>query len=144
MRLAGEVESKIVELRGGRISSRSDGWARDSTRAMVGVALGEHSNIKVLRALRKAGPRPESRDLGWAIQRSKDGNPSIRRRQRTRKSTPGGPFQRSKGHDRRGPTIKRTMSDNAILSDRQTRRRPRRFAARRLAKSAATAHRPAC
>jgi hypothetical protein len=60
MRLAGEVESKIVELRGGRISSRSDGWARDSTRAMVGVALGEHSNIKVLHALRKAGPRPES------------------------------------------------------------------------------------
>jgi hypothetical protein len=55
MRLAGEVESKIVELRGGRISSRSDGWARDSTRAMVGVALGEHSNIKVLHALRKQG-----------------------------------------------------------------------------------------
>jgi hypothetical protein len=51
MRLAGEVESKIVELRGGRISSRSDGWARDWTRAMVGVALSEHSNIKVWRRL---------------------------------------------------------------------------------------------
>jgi hypothetical protein len=76
MRLAGEVESKIVELRGGRISSRSDGWARDWTRAMVGVALGEHSNIKVLRALRKAGGRATAGDQG-----SRLGGPAIQGRE---------------------------------------------------------------
>jgi hypothetical protein len=67
---------------------------------------------------------------------------------RARKSTRGEPFLGLSSHELRTTIFSRrspmATSDKPALSDRQTRRRPRRFAAPGLAKSAATRYRAAC